>query len=219
MLSRRRRTAGFSTMDVLAGMGLTFILLAAIYGFQQMQLKSLSAQTIYADSQNVTRSVIDTMARELRMASYDPGTALPVSPGPCAPGVKQGIVEATPTKLHFRQDLDGDGALSAPGEDVTYDILADSIRRTDGANPPVTLASGVATNGLTFQYFNNANPPQELVPSGSPAVLSACQRDSVTKVRVTILSNLRNPNPNVQTPIASLAATEVAIRNRSLDTL
>src|SRR5262249_13186580 len=119
----RPRARGFSSMEVLAGMGLTLILLAAVYTFQRAQLKAFASQNVYSDSQNVTRSVIDLMSRELRMAAYDPGTAIPTSPSPgCAPGVKQGIIEATPSRVHFRQDLNGDNVIGAAGEDVTYDV-------------------------------------------------------------------------------------------------
>jgi len=205
-----------SSMEVLAGLGLTLILLTAVYTFQQAQLKAFLAQNVYSDSQNVTRSVIDLMARELRMASYDPGTALGLpSPGPCAPGVKRGIIEATPTKIHFRQDLNGDNLIGAPGEDVTYDLSNGTILRTDGIAQPVVLASGVPTGGLSFLYFNST--ANQIVPGGSPPALDQCQRDSVAKVRITVTANLPNPNARIPTPIASVAESEVAIRNRSLD--
>ena len=213
--SRRRPHArGFSSMEVLAGLGLTLILLAAVYSFQQAQLKAFSTQQVYSDSQNVTRSVIDLMARELRMACYDPGTAINKSGGPCAPDVKQGIIEATPTRIRFQQDLNGDNAIGAPGEDVTYDLSNGTIRRTDGLAEPVVLASGVPTGGLSFLYFDNGKPPAQIGPG---AVLNQCQRDTVGKVRVTVRANLPNPNSRIPTPIASVAESEVAIRNRSLD--
>ena len=207
-------------MEVLAGLGLTLILLTAVYTFQQAQLKAFLAQNVYSDSQNVTRSVIDLMARELRMASYDPtpcpAGAIACSPGPCAPGVKEGILEATATSIHFRQDLNGDNAIGAPGEDLTYELSNGTVLRTDGTADPVVLASGVPTGGLSFLYFDNVNPPGQIVPGGSPAALNQCQRDSVAKVRVTVRANLPNPNPRISTPIASIAESEVAVRNRSL---
>ena len=211
---RRPQTRGFSSMEVLAGLGLTLILLAAVYSFQQAQLKAFSTQQVYSDSQNVTRSVIDLMARELRMACYDPGTAINKSGGPCKPDVKQGIIEATPTRIHFQQDLNGDNVIGAPGEDVTYELSNGSVLRTDGLAEPVVLASGVPTGGLSFLYFDNGNPPGQIGPG---AVLNQCQRDSVGKVRVTVRANLPNPNSRIPTPIASVAESEVAIRNRSLE--
>jgi hypothetical protein len=214
----RPRAHGQSTMEVLAGMGLTLILLAALYTFQQTQLKALAVQNVYSDSQNVTRSVVDLMTREIRMASYDPtGLALPTSLGPNCPGVKQGIVEATPNRIHFRQDLNGDGVIGAPGEDVIYDVLGTQLRRTDGAGAPVPIVDfATAANGLAFLYFDGSALPVQLVPTGLPAVLPAAQRDCVAKVQITVTANIPNPNPQISTPVQSVAETEVAIRNRSL---
>jgi len=95
-------------------------------------------------------------------------------------------------------------------------LVSDTIRRSDGVSAPVVLARGIAANGLTFRYFDGGNPPVELVPRGAPAALTACQRDSVAKVRIDVLAHLANPNGDVSTSIASLAQSEVPIRNRSL---
>ena len=191
-------------METLAGMGLTLILLAAVYTFQGAQLKVLRAQNVYADSQNVTRTVIDLMSRELRMATY---------------GVPHGIIQATPTSIRFKQNLNGDGAIAGAGEDVTYTFADGQITRTDGLNAPVTLVSNVPSNGFSILYFDGSSTPVQLVPAGSPATLTQAQRDIVVMVRITIQANIPNPNPNVSTPIKSVAESEVAIRNRAVRNL
>jgi len=217
MARSRKRSRGFSIAEVLAGTALTMMLMGALYSVQRAQSKAFASQNVYSESQNVTRTVIDLMTRELRMATYDPGTALTTSPGPICPGVKQGIVEATPSRLHFEQDLTGDGSLVSPGENLVYDVLGSDLRRTDGTALPVTIVTGVPAGGLNFRYFDGSNPPIELIPTGTPPALTASQRDCVTKVRITVRANLSNPDPNNSMPIPSVAQTEVAIRNRSLN--
>ncbi len=216
-MSRRRAAAGFSSLEALAAIPITLGVLSTLYVFQQLQLKKLASQSTYSDAQNTTRTAIDVMTRELRMATYDPGTAISTSPtGGCAPGVKQGIAEATPTRIHFRQDLNGDGTIAASGgEDVTYDLVGGAIHRTDGTGAATDLVSGIPTGGFGFVYFDASNPPAQLVPSGSPLALNACQRDSVAKVRIAITAQLANPDPHGH-PLTSIAESEVAIRNRSL---
>ena len=71
-------------------------------------------------------------------------------------------------------------------------------------------------NLRVLQYFDNSNPPVELVPTGTPPALSQAQRDCVAKVRVTVRASVENPNPQVSTPLESEGQAEVAIRNRSL---
>jgi hypothetical protein len=212
----RHRSRGLSTAEVLAGTALSLLALSALYSVQHAQTQAFAAQRTYAESQAVTRTVVDLMTRELRMASYDPANALTTSQPPGCPGVKQGIVEASATKLRFKQDLDGDGQINTAGEDVVYDILGSEIRRTEGASLPVTLVEHVPVDGFSFRYFDTSNPPVELIPTGTPAVLTPTQRDCVAKVRITIRANIPNPDPDISSPVQSLAQTEIAIRNRSL---
>jgi type IV pilus assembly protein PilW len=215
--STRRRARGMSTPELMAGISLGLIVIAAVYSFQKTQLKAFATQTVYSQSQMVTRSAVDLMARELRMAVYDPKNGLVVNPGNavCAPGAHQGIMTATPTSIRIKQDLNNDGVFTAAGEDVTYDLVSGNLRRTDGGNGPVTIVSNVTSFGIRF--FSANNPPVELVPAGSPASLTQCQRDTVAKVMITVHGDV--PNRNTSTDVDSTVETEVAIRSRAINNI
>jgi hypothetical protein len=205
-----------STAEILAATTLSLTTAGTVFTFQEAQLKAMSVQSSYSQSQTVTRNVIDLVSRELRMASFDPtNLALPSSADPlwCV-GAKQGIVEATPTRVRFRQDLNANGVIDGPGEDVAYDLAGTQIRRTDGNAQPLTLVDNVAPTGLAFRYFSASTLPVEFVPAGVPASLPQGQRDCIARVQVTVRANVARPND--ARPITSLAASEIAIRNRSL---
>ena len=87
MMTMRARRRGFSTAELLVASTVSLIGFAALYSVFFAQQKALRAQAAYAEVQTTTRSVLDLMGREIRMASYDPtGAALPVAPGPACPG-------------------------------------------------------------------------------------------------------------------------------------
>src|SRR5438128_9814599 len=154
----KTRCRGLSTMELLAGSGLTLITMGTVFSFSQAQLKAYAVQSSYAQSQNVTRTAIDLMTRELRMASLDPtNLALPLSTTLTCPGVKQGIVEATPARIHFRQDLDAHGTLAGPREDVIYDLSDRQLRRADGAATPVAVVDSVPTGGPAVRYVDRTD--------------------------------------------------------------
>jgi len=67
-----------------------------------------------------------------------------------------------------------------------------------------------------LQYFDNSNPPIELLPSGTPPALTQAKRDCVAKVRLTVRASVPNPNPQDPDPLEATSQAEVAIRNRSL---
>lgn len=217
-VKRGRHVRGMSLAELLVGSALSLIVIGGVYSFYSAQTQALAAQRAYARSQDVTRTVIDLLGRELRMATYDPaGTAISTSaPGFSCPGVKQGLLIGKLDEIQFVQDLNGDGDIVDEAENLHYYALAGELRRVDGVNLPVTLVEDLDVSGFVLRYFDNSNPPVELVPSGTPPALSSAQRDCVAKVRLTVRASVENPNPQVVEPLEAESQAEVAIRNRSL---
>src|SRR5262252_2821445 len=155
--ARRQNSRGVSLVEALVGGSLSLMVLGALYSFQMAQARAFRVENTYNDSQNVTRTALDLMAREIRMSSYDPsGLALVAAPPPNCPGVKQGLVEAFTDRIRIQQDLNGDGLLVGAAEDVAYDYSNGDLRRTDGLAAPVTLVSGVPSGGFVLRYFDNS---------------------------------------------------------------
>lgn len=215
---KNRRDRGMGLAELLVGTALSLVVMGGVYSFYSSQTQALAAQRAYARSQDVTRTVIDLLGRELRMATYDPaGTAITTSAaGGSCPGVKQGLLIGKLDEIKFAQDLNGDGDVTDESETLHYYALAGELNRVDGVTTPVTLVEDLDVNGFVLQYFDNSNPPVELVPTGTPPTLSAAQRDCVAKVRMTVRASVENPNPQNPDPLETTSQAEVAIRNRSL---
>jgi type II secretory pathway pseudopilin PulG len=215
---RRRRSRGMSLIEVLAAGTICLIVSAVATSFFVSQQRMLIVQSAYAASQNVTRTFTDLFGREIRMAAYDPtGNAItPASPGPTCPGVKPGITEATPSSIRFLQDLNGDGDTADANENVRYYLSGSTVMRQNGNDAALELVDDVPSGGLTFTYYNGANPPGQIVPSGTPPALGADQRACIAKVRAQVTAQLANPQFNNINPLISKLDMEVAIRNRSL---
>lgn len=219
---RRRRSRGLGTIEVLVASVVSMIVLLAVLGFFDAQQKAFATMNAYSQSQNVTRTAADLIARDIRMSSYDPTAppggpgALTLSLGPTCVGVPEGLVSARPNSIRLRQDLNADGAIDASGEDVMYFISGNELRRLDVVtNTVATLTTGVAADGLQFRYFDNQTPPVELVPAGSPPSLSQSQRACVQKVSLRIGAQITSPVAS-RAPLVSVVESGVAIRNRSL---
>jgi len=212
----RRRQRGLSLLEVLMGLVLAPIVLAGIHSSFRAQMHALRGSNNAYELQDLARGALDFMIREIRMTGYDPsGTALAAAPGPACPGVGRGITEATATRLHILADLNGDGAINSAGEDVVYelDMILDRIVRTD-TNGAVVVAENVPDDGLEFRYFDNSEPPAELVP-----VLTAGDQDCIGSVALAVKLTAPNPDPNVTSTLVAQAGSQVAIRNRTLGNL
>lgn len=219
---RRAASRGISTAEVLVGAAISLLVVGVAQSYFTTQQRMMLVMSAYSQSQNVTRTFSDLFQRETRMAGYDPtGAAIATGgsgPGVTCPSVKQSITEATPTSLRFLRDLNGDGDATDPNENVRYALNGSTIERTDGNGAPVPLVEGVPSNGLLFRYYNNSNPPVEIVPSGNPATISASNRDCIGKVQVRVTAQLSDPQFYNINPLISAIETEVAVRNRILNT-
>ena len=216
---RRARQRGVGTMEVLVASVLTIVIALAIMGFFDAQERAYASLSTYASSQNVTRTVVDLMSREIRMSSYDPtqpasaGAFVPY-PGPSCPGVEQGLHTAAAQRIRIQQDLSGDGLIASANEDVTYAQVGDEIQRTDNVtNTTITLVENVPSGGFRIRYFDNQSNPVEIVPSGSPAQLTQAQRACVQKVVIEVESVIPDPYPN-HPDLHSVVRSGVTIRNR-----
>ena len=208
-------------MEVLVASVLTLIIAFAIMAFFDAQERAYASITTYANSQNITRTVVDLMTREIRMSSYDPTSpgALTTWSGVTCPNVEEGLTVGMPQQIRIKQDLSGDGTINERNEDVTYRQVGNVIERVDNLNPPitVTLVENVPANGFRIRYFDNQGTPVELVPGGTPAALTQAQRACVQKVAILVESEIPDPYPD-KPNLHSKVRSGVTIRNRWIST-
>src|SRR5574341_814271 len=86
-MAMRRRTAGFTLLEILIGALIFFVVLAAVYVLQQDSMNTYAQAEDAAALQQAARLALDRMAQELRMAGYssvntatplcDPNQAMP----------------------------------------------------------------------------------------------------------------------------------------------
>jgi len=122
---------GFTLVELLIGMVAGILLLGSLYIIFKAQLKSYNLQSQYIGMQNNIRIALTSMAKEIRMAGYDPkGTAFS-SASP--------IQIAKEYEFSFAYDKNQDGVIE-PNEVITY-----QLKSTDD-----TDNNGIADNGATM---------------------------------------------------------------------
>jgi prepilin-type N-terminal cleavage/methylation domain-containing protein len=203
----RSRAAGFTLVELLVTMAISFVLGSAGFLFFSAQLHSLTDQSAGLDAIEGSRAALDFMANEIRMAGANPAGTWPKT-GTCGAGLCNAQTSRLTIAWDGANERPIDGTIDDPDELITYRYDSAGKRIWRAVNGVDTLLIRNAT-GLTLKYFNDVG---EVVPSGSPSQVTSADCNGVTNIQITV---------QVQTARATTVTnvnleTHVALRNRVL---
>jgi type II secretory pathway component PulJ len=204
-VERRRRQGGFTPVEVLVASAVGLTALAAVMSFNRFQMLTLRNQTTQVDVQTTSRNIVELFSREMRRAGANPG---------CKIAAFSGLADARTQRVRIQSDLNGDGALTAPGEDVTYRYreYRDAVERIDVGAGGTTevLLSGIDLRDSNIRYFDGNGT--ELNPwSGS---LTSDQRAAVRRVRIELNVAARGLGISSTGALVAQQTADVDLRNR-----
>jgi len=152
---------GVTLTELLIALALGLFTIGAVYAVHLNQVKRQIVQEDVLAMQQTARAALDIMAREIRMAGYDPmGVNRDVDPSNDFYGLS-----SHPTKLHVRADLNGNGVLTDSKESIVYlyDDSTGTLRRKVGKGGRQPVAEHI--EALTFSYRNALGQPTTHAPS------------------------------------------------------
>ena len=192
-------THGFTLIELLVVVAISGIVMAAIYSAYYTAQKNAIVQEDTAVMRQNLRAGIDLMAREIRMAGYDPSSTHLSHAG---------ILTAATHSITFSCNLNGDNDTSDPGEQITYALSGSNLVRNNGDG---TGDHPVAENidALYFRYLPSAT------------------LDAIRSVQITLVARAEKEDRdftdtrNYSTPQGDvvLAAQNDHFRRRLLNTL
>ena len=109
---------GFTLVELMAAMLITGVVMAGIYSVYYTQQKNATVQEQTAEMRQNLRAGLGLMAREIRMAGYDPTHT-----------ANAGIVTAGSNSIVFTSDLNSDGDTSDTDENITYSLPGTDLQR------------------------------------------------------------------------------------------
>jgi len=138
-------TGGFTVTELVLSLAIMMMVMAAMVSLLISLNRVYTAQNVIAGVQQVTRTGINIMTRDIRMAGLNP---LKVN--------QIGILEASVNKFRFQHDSNGNGTIeTAQNEDIAYLLNGNHqlIRQKDG-NSRSNKSLIDQVKDLTFKYVD-----------------------------------------------------------------
>ena len=201
---------GFTLVEILAAMFIGLFLLGAIYVSMDSGRKSSVALESKINAHQDTRAVLEVMATEISMASYN-SNFIPniwLDPADCSKGspnqAYKGIQAATANSLTVQMDTDNSGTVGDSSNEVisyVYDTDNQQITRATNCAGAVSFLGDIPTNPRSERVVNNTlNIPLfryfdglgNEIPAGNlPANIP-----NVRRIQITLAVDTENVDPN-----------------------
>jgi len=230
------RRKGFTLVELLIAMAVGIVIIAAVYSAMNLALRFSANTDRKVISQQDTRAVLDLMAMEIRMASYNPTmsttiwSTIPsnattcnqvglVSPVPA----NKGIQIANANTILIAMDLNNPPIIPAVIGDVANEYIEYSYDGASTLNRSVSCV-GAAILGGTAPFTNVRNAA--VLPTPIPLFQYFDRNDQLTalipnirRIQITIVTDTA-ANDTTQSgtprPRRMIYSTSVIVRNHAI---
>jgi prepilin-type N-terminal cleavage/methylation domain-containing protein len=215
---------GFTLVELMIAMAIGMVVMLAIYSASDLAQRSSSSVGRKVVTQQDARAVLDLMAMEIRMASFNPARATGIwrNPGNCgalsANQAYKGIQNATANAITVEMDLNGNSSIADANEVITYNYDGASAitRSTNCVGATILGGTGFGTNVVNaaagiplFRYYDRLD---NIIPAaGLPA-----QIRNIRRVNITLVVDNEQADPGAAVPRRMIYSTDLIVRNHVL---
>ncbi|MDX9819672.1 MAG: prepilin-type N-terminal cleavage/methylation domain-containing protein [Desulfococcus multivorans] len=229
MMSNRER--GYTLAEVMVAIAVGMVILMAIYAAINAAQRFTAGIDRKVVAHQDTRAVLDLMAMEIQMASFNPqySPTLWRNPDNCTGQSTnqnyKGIQTATATTLSVQSDINENGTLVANSNEIityNYDAANQYITRESscggaqpflGALPTSTAPRGVRVINTAavpvFRYYDARGT--EILPAGLPAGIP-----DIARIDITLWAETEEIDPSTGQRRKLIYSTSVIPRNHGI---
>ncbi len=138
----QHKTTGFTLVELMIALVVASLVLGAVYSSLQSQHASYLAQDQVVEMQQNLRAAMNVMAREIRMAGYDPTLRAWREPTPAS------VLAATASQLQISMDSNENGVVVDPDPKPPNTETNEVVAFGFGSDIDVKPADGIADGGV-----------------------------------------------------------------------
>jgi type IV pilus assembly protein PilW len=180
-----QRADGFTLLELLISLAVATIVMTGLYSLYDTHRRSYHTQAQIVEMQQNLRAGMLLMVNEIREAGYDP-----------TGGAGAGFVTIAADEVNFTMDLDGDGAVTGAGENISYCLnTVDGVQKLARKSPATPQPVVENIDALNFVYLDrdgNVTADAADVRSVQVSMVAKTEKPALDQyVNNTVYTNLR----------------------------
>jgi prepilin-type N-terminal cleavage/methylation domain-containing protein len=218
---------GFTLVELMIALGIGVVVMLAIYSASELAQRSSASVGRKVTTQQDARAVLDLMAMEIRMASFNPTRATAArnmwSHSGCTVSAfqnRKGIHNASATTINVQMDLNANGVIiNNTNENIYYSYDGSKIMRNVNCGGNQTILGGagsgsnVVNNAAGIPLFRYYDRLDNLIPS---AAMTDAQIRDIRRINITLVVDNEIPDPGTPAPRRMIYSTDLVVRNHVL---
>lgn len=189
-------SGGFTLIEVLMCIAILSIAFGTVYQTFDTFNRAYTTENVVAGVQQKTRNGVEFMVHDIRLAGLDAlGTA------------GSGFLEAQPTRLRFTADMNFDGDISDPFEDITYRLNGSVLQQTNHLGEEILLDDVTSLNFSFLDVDDNELIDNTLIPPQVPA-------GDLVDIKTVVISLSTQRPAGRDEPVSRTYSTRVRCRNQ-----
>lgn len=230
MIKILKRKDGFTLVEIIFALFIGVLILGAIYFSMVTGKKSSVALEGKISAQQDVRAVLEIMAMEIGMASYNPNFVTDIwrDPGDCTSFSSnqsyKGIQVATDSSITLEMDIAESGAIGDNSNEIiayNYDPANQRITRATNCGGAQAFLGDVSGNPRSLRVINNTlnipifryfNGQGAEIPAGSlPGAIP-----NIRRIEITLAVETEEIDPNTNQRRRMIYSTSVIPRNHAI---
>jgi prepilin-type N-terminal cleavage/methylation domain-containing protein len=233
------KKSGFTLVELMVAIAIGMVVMLAVYSASNLAQRSSSSVGRKIVTQQDARAILDLMAMEIRMASFNPRRLTGIWRDPASANcgalsanqAYKGIQNVTANAITVEMDVNGNGIIVNPGapipdpnEVIAYNYDgASTITRSTNCGNPQTILGGVSPTGVplgTNVVNNAAGIPMlryyDRLDNIIPAAGLPAQIRNIRRINITLVVDNDVTDPGAAAPRRMIYSTNVIVRNHVL---